>query len=262
MIVFMNTWSSAPGGSFNITSATSIGSLAVASAVEGIWLSADGVNLFVVGVNLVSQYVLATPYLITSGGAAVDTYTPVDANTQGMYMRADGLKAYMVGATGDTVREYTLSSAWDLTTISSTASISINAQDTVGQDVFFKPDGTKMYVVGSTNDRVYQYTVATPWSVSTATYDTVFLAVGTQDGSPQSIFFDPTGYQMFIMGLFNSRVYQYNLTTAWDLSTASYASISFNTALTNPTGLYFTSDGTKMYVGSDATDAVYQWSLP
>src|SRR3990167_8046022 len=34
----------------------------------------------------------------------------------------------------------------------------------------FRDTGAKMYVLGTTSDRVFQYTLATPWDVSTATY--------------------------------------------------------------------------------------------
>ncbi|GAH99215.1 unnamed protein product, partial [marine sediment metagenome] len=38
-------------------------------------------------------------------------------------------------------------------------------------NLFFKPDGTKMYVV-DLGAEVFQYTLSTPWDVSTANYDT------------------------------------------------------------------------------------------
>jgi len=45
---------------------------------------------------------------------------------------------------------------------------SVSAQEATPYGLAFSPDGTKMYIVGQTNDTVYQYTLSTPWNVSTA----------------------------------------------------------------------------------------------
>jgi hypothetical protein len=36
---------------------------------------------------------------------------------------------------------------------------SVSGQDLTPNDIYIKPDGTKMYIVGTTNDTVFQYTV-------------------------------------------------------------------------------------------------------
>jgi DNA-binding beta-propeller fold protein YncE len=90
-------------------------------------------------------------------------------------------------------------------------SFSVSSQDSAPRDIFFKPDGTKMYVVGSTNDRVYSYTLSTPWNIGTATYDNVSFFVGSQDGTPTGIFFRPDGTKMYMVGAGTDRVYSYTL---------------------------------------------------
>jgi sugar lactone lactonase YvrE len=64
---------------------------------------------------------------------------------------------YVIGGSGDAVNEYDLSSAWDVSTAVFLQNFSVAAQDTFPTGVFFKPDGTKMYVVGSTGDAVWSY---------------------------------------------------------------------------------------------------------
>ena len=68
---------------------------------------------------------------------------------------------------------------------------------------------------------------------------------------------------MYIMGNTNDSVYQYTLSTAWDVSTASYASKSFSVGSqeTSPSGVKFSSDGTKMYVVGMQNDTVYKYTL-
>src|SRR5690606_32692018 len=80
----------------------------------------------------------------------------------------DGEKLYIVSASGDVMYQYSLSSAYDLSTMSyDSVSFSLNSQTgTLPKGFWFKPDGTKFYVVSGTNDTVFQYTCSTPWDLS------------------------------------------------------------------------------------------------
>lgn len=51
---------------------------------------------------------------------------------------------------------------WDISTATYNAVLpefNVATQDTSPQGVFFKPDGTKMYVIGSAGDAVYEYDI-------------------------------------------------------------------------------------------------------
>ena len=67
---------------------------------------------------------------------------------------------------------------------------------------------------------------------------------------------------MYIVGNGSDTVYQYSLSTAFEVSTASYDSVSFSVSSqdTSPLGIVFNSDGTKMYIVGLSNDAVYQYS--
>lgn len=142
-------------------------------------------------------------------------------------------------------------------------SFSVVAQDSIPMSIFFKPDGNTLYVLGYSTDTVYQYSLSTSWDISTASYASKSFSVTSQDATPYQIFFKPDGTKMYMVGTTSDAVYQYSLSTAWDISTASYDSVSFSVSAqeTVPTGLSFKSDGTKMYVGGQTTDALYQYSL-
>jgi len=47
---------------------------------------------------------------------------------------------------------------------------SVAAQETNPSGMFFKPDGTKMYVIGFTGDDVNEYDLSTAWDITTASY--------------------------------------------------------------------------------------------
>ena len=108
-------------------------------------------------------------------------------------------------------------------------SFDVGSQDTNPQGVRFKSDGTKMYVAGNTGDDVGQYSLSTAWDVSTASFDSVSLSVSSEDTTPNGLAFSSDGTKLYITGNANNKVFQYDLSTAWDLSTASYANKSLAT---------------------------------
>jgi len=188
-----------------------------------------------------------------------------ETNIYGLAFNADGTAMYTLGYGNDTVYQYTLSTAYDITTASyASKSFSVSSQDTTPVKVSFNTDGTKMFVLGSANDSIFQYSLSTGFDVSTASYDSVSFSVASQETSPAGMVFNNDGTKMFIIGSANDAVYQYSLSTAFDLSTASYASISFSVAsqATFSSQVLFNSDGTKMFVLDNTNpDAIYQYSL-
>ena len=150
---------------------------------------------------------------------------------------------YVIGSNLGSVIEFTLSTAWDVSTNNGAGGVFyVGGQDGGVTDIFFKPDGTKFYIVG-TNDTVYQYSCATAWDVSTASYDTKSFSVAAQETAPTGLFFKDDGTQFYIVGTANDKVYQYSCSTAWDVSTAYYDTKSFSVVTEDslPQGLFFKS---------------------
>jgi len=142
-------------------------------------------------------------------------------------------------------------------------SFSVASQDTLPPAFAMKGDGTTLYMHGASNDRLYQYALSTAWDLSTASYASKNFLTSTQNGNAGPVAFKADGTSFYVSGSTNDTVYQYDMSTAWDISTASYASKSFSLSgqETVPTGLFFKSDGTKMYMTGSGTDSIYQYSL-
>lgn len=184
-----------------------------------------------------------------------------DVTPNGVYIKPDGTKMYVVGASNDSVYEYSLSSAWDITTASYVQTFSVASEETGPTCVFFKDDGTKMYVLGDINNSVFEYDLSTAWDISTASYLQSF-SVATQETNPSGFFFKSDGTEMYVVGFGNDRVNQYSLSSAWNISTASYIrNFSVGTQETSPTGVSFKSDGTKMYIIGSTGDDVNEYNL-
>jgi uncharacterized protein (TIGR02217 family) len=193
--------------------------------------------------------------------ASVATQAP---SPTGLSFRSDGTAFYATGA--GTIYQYGLTAAWDVQTASySTKSLNVSAQDSAPYGTAFSTDGTKLYVSGRTTDKVYQYALSVAWDISTGTYSGKSLNISGQDPKPYGLAFKPDGLTVYVAGYSNDRVYQYTLTTAWDISTASYASKTVDTAADTdtPGSLAFSPDGTLMTISGafSHTAMVYQYTL-
>lgn len=189
--------------------------------------------------------------------------TAQETAPNGLFFKPDGLKMYVNGSTGDDVNEYTLSTAWNITTATFVTTFSTAAQDSAPQDIFFKPDGLSMFVIGSTNDTVFQYTLSTAWDVSSASYASKSFSVTSQETSPLGLWFKPDGLVMYVVGSTSDTVFQYTLGTAWDVSTASYGSIFHSVAAQDsaPVQVNLSADGTKMWVLGSSGDDIWEYTL-
>ena len=184
-----------------------------------------------------------------------------EINPTGIFFKPDGTKMYVTGFGSDTVSEYNLSVAWNVSTASYSQNISIASEDGSPQGLFFREDGTKMYTVGNFGDDVNEYNLSVAWDISSLTYVQNFI-VATQEDVPTGIFFKPDGTRMFVAGSANDAVNQYDLSTPWNISTASYIqTFSVSAQETVPNGLFFKPDGLSMYVVGVTGDDVNEYVL-
>jgi len=219
--------------------------------------TAAGFALAVTGAAVTSGYDLAN----ASYDSVSFSVAGQEGSPEGVFFKPDGTKMYVLGSAGDDVNEYNLSTAWDVSTATYVQNFSVSAQETSPRGISFKPDGTKMYVTGNSNDNVVEYNLSTAWDVSTATFLQSF-SVSAQDGVPIGLFFKPDGTKMYVIGFSGDNINEYALSTAWDVSTASYVQ-NFNVSAqeTGPRGLFLNPDGSKMYVVGQSSAAVNEYDL-
>jgi len=87
-----------------------------------------------------------------------------------------------------------------------------------------------------------------------------YSAISVGSGSNRTIYVNPNGTRLFVSSSSTHLVYQYNLSTPYDISTMSFAqSLYLNSA--NLLGFTFKSDGTKIYGGRYNSGTVYEWNL-
>ena len=156
----------------------------------------------------------------------------------------------------------------------------ISSDTEQARGINFKPDGTIMYITNrkaasgaeGQKGQVTQYSLSTPFDISTATKTSQTDLLGSDDSSvlkyPHAIEFKPDGTKMFVTaGDAVASVYQYNLTTPWDSSSAEFEARhnEGRTDVKHLRTLAFKPDGTRMFVGGkddpSTTGKIKQFTL-
>ena len=190
--------------------------------------------------------------------------TSESSSPYGLYFNPEGTKMFILCAGSESVYQYTLTESFDISTASYDGiEFDVNSEAPTPYGLYFNPEGTKMYITDFDSDSVYQYTLTESFDISTATYDDIQFDASTEVSSPIKIFINPEGTKMYITDNSSEAVYQYTLSESFDISTASYDDIEFDVSSesTNPRGIFFNSEGTKMYITGDTSESVYQYTL-
>ena len=253
---------------FDISNPSIAGSLSITgqdTVPTGIAFNTDGTKMFIAGhvSQAVNEYNLSTAFDITTASYATNfSVASQEVTPYSIAFNPNGTKMFVIGYGSDQVHEYSLSTGFSVSTASYTQSFSVAAQETSPFCIAFNPDGTKMFVAGEAGDDVNEYTLSTGFDISTASFVDSF-SISAQVSSPVSVEFNNDGTQMFVIDYISDNIYQYNLTTAYDVSTASYSSISFSVAsqTLNPLGLFFNTAGSKFFVTAQG-GTVYQYTMP
>ena len=179
----------------------------------------DGTKMFVLGYRNrdVNEYTLTTGFDVSTA-SFVDSFSvrSQESENHGLTFNNDGTKMFVVGAQGDDINEYTLSTGFDVSTASYTQNFSVSAQDTTPISLTFNNDGTKMFVVGNQGDDINEYTLSTGFDVSTASFVGEF-SVSSQDPNPYDIEFNNDGTKLFMLGRQAGDISEYSLTTPFSL---------------------------------------------
>ena len=202
-------------------------------------------------------------------GASPATYFKAMASTalglsvpQGVYIHPYGEKIYVVRS-NEYVHQADLSTPWDSITFGTWTNFYTGSQTTNAVDLTFKPDGTVMYVVCYSTDKIHQYDLSTAWDVTTATFDASSSALpysGTQN--PSGLWFKDDGTKVFVCDFQVDKVISMDLATAWDISSTltideEWAGINE----TNVQSICFSADGSKMYELGNTNDRIKEYTL-
>ena len=251
---------------------------------QGISFTSQGAKLYVIGegavpnfVRKVHQYALATPWDLSTAGAVEASFdvSSEDLAPRGVTFKTDGTKLYIVGTTSQEVHQYPIVGAvagiardatgtQEVSTVGAVEeSFSVSGEDTNPQGLFFKSDGTKLYIIGTTSQEVHQYPLSTAWDIGSAGAVEESFDVSGEETNPRDFFLKSDGTKLYVVGTTSDEVHQYPLTSAWDISTVGAVEESFDVSTEEalPAGIFFKSDGTKLYIVGVDSDEVQQYPL-
>ena len=223
------------------------------------------------------EFALGTPYDASTisftnantlvRGNAEDANQYGLSTIEGFCFNNNGTKAYAVDSFHARVIQYTLTSAYDVTTLLYSKELSIAARGKTPVSITFNNDGTKMYIIENGGNaeqaiaaaKIDEYAVSSAYDIATATY-TDSLDVSSQDANMKDLYFNDVargavdaGKLLFVVGDDGNDVNEYLLTTAYDISTASFVDAYVTTSEdASPRAIAFDNDGDKLFViGAD-----------
>ncbi len=194
------------------------------------------------------------------GNAHGDVVFTAEANNLVGYLSAaDGLVEF------DGSADYLfVSMGWNVNTaVYEAQSFNTGAIAVSMEGMSFSLDGTKAYLVSSQEDQMYQFTLSTPWDIETLTYSGISMSLDGDTEEPTGVTFSPDGKHMYVVGSDNGRVFQYTLSTPWNIFTA--ASVNYLETKLNAGDLYISPNGQHLFVvgGNSTADdgTVESWTL-
>lgn len=241
-VASLNTTAFAPGNSsFSLT---------------GIHFKPDGTEAYLSTNQFedrIVQLSLSTPWDITTATLTSSFINNAQEQvTTGISLSGDGLKLYTCGFNNDRVYQYALSIPWDLSTISYTGIF----EPTIGSlnvfDMYFRDDGLEYYLLFGSDVSVQTFGLTIPWDLSTAAHVRTSILTGVPNGGSAFTFTDDGNSLIYSREEF---IYLFELSTAWDTSTAVYSGQSANLGLVadNTDAMFLSLSAMKLYTSAKYT---------
>jgi hypothetical protein len=141
----------------------------------------------------------------------------------------------------------------------------LTAQLSSMRTIKIKNNGTRLYALQDSSSHViHQYSLAIPYDINSRIYMTSFNYQPSAGTGAKDFDISDDGTKMIILGNNTSNViYEYSLSTAFSISSASYTSRSFslNSDDTAMMSICVSPDGLKLLACGDANDRIYAYAL-
>ena len=248
-------------------------------------ISDDGRYIYVYTSGTMYQWTLSTPFDLTTG-SFTRSQGGFSGGHGGVKISPDGTQMLTLesGQTNATFRSYTLGTAWDISSYSFDKTFDL--QDMGSLPPLIHASGWSVVDNGGSNSEngwyFFPYYAAVgfklsftgnngwPFNLNNKVFNgkaPVYCFHSTKDGNRSGYFLKPDGTAIYTLQTDNI-VRRHNMSTAWDISTASYHSAS--SALVNQDtgssmtarGLFFQSDGSKLFYGDSTHIFYYNLTTP
>ena len=233
------------------------------TTIIGLTFKPDGTFMYVtfdsnndgVAFQLTTAWDISTATYATYFGFGGQDTTPA-----GIAFNNDGTRIYMVGYAGQDINEYDLSTAYSINTATYSRNFSVSSQTTQPYDIKFNSNGTKMFVTDNNSVRVLEYALSEAFRVDNATFTQAF-SLSSQMTNAYGLAFNSDGTKMYVSE--PNDIFQYTLSTGFDISTASYSGNTVDVSATAsiPVGLFLKPDETKIFIAAYNAHNVDDYNL-
>ena len=254
--------------------------------LRGIFIKPDGTRVYVTNDEddddqSVIEYSLTTPFDISTAVKSSETLLTIQEgggsevmdNPHAIEFKPDGTRMYVIrsdATDGNTVaiEQFSLSTAWDTSTISWTARTALQTGCTLSlqtRGVDFKPDGTRIFIGNEGNDIIAQYDLTTPWDVTSMTNQQCSPSIKSDEDKLRNIQLSSDGKFLYVGGNDGDDINKYSLTTPYNITSISLeTSYSISAQTGDMRGFIFSSNFTKLYVTGDnggTDDVIYEYDV-
>jgi hypothetical protein len=196
-------------------------SAGISLTTKGLFFTSDGINAYTVDrFYNVARIVNMTTAWDISTGTVTDTFNVGGESgySTGIHLSSDYTKMYITDSSPDQIIEYHLTTPRDISTATYNQTLITSYNP---DDIHFNPEGTKMYILHSSSNSVIEFNLSTAWNINTSVFHqsrNIILDVGTSNAA-QGLAFSAEGHYMFVN--LQTRLYRWQLSTPWDISTAT-----------------------------------------
>lgn len=246
-------------------------SILAGDGLEGMYVRSDGAKVYTASLfsgDRIREFDLSIPWNISTLSQVNGLDVSADFNyTTGVELSPDGVYMFVSGGQSGSYKivTYYLSTPWNILSASKIHELSTNSPG----GVRLKSDGTKLYILDlTTPDIIKQYDLGTPWDLSTRSGSvTAQLDVNTITGDNNLLGFSffENGTKLFALGSDVQSIFEFDLSTPWDISSATYKLSYFvGDKISQPCDVYIDSNRQKVFVaGNSPTNAnrIHQYEV-
>ena len=225
----------------------------------GVVFNPDGTKMFISGMsqNKVMEFDLTTGFDISEATINSNecSHLGKDGNVVDLRLNSNGTKLFLVGYDNKIILEYSLSTAYNVSTCSYENTF-FSGDGLKPRSMAFNTNGTKLFIYDQNGDySVKQYSLNSAYDLTNATLVKEYTGTASKtlkeiEGFAQGMAFSADGTKMYLTGDKEDKVHEFNLSTPFDLSNVTKVSGSYSVAgeITKMSGIAFSADGLKMFI--------------
>lgn len=183
---------------------------------------------------------------------------PTSAFQKSYFIKPDGTLIFVIK---DTIVEvHAMSIPYDVSTIGAVVATFPITVDSSPSGIAFTPDGSSMIVSGQTNKILYQFTLPTPWDVTSIVAAPTTMSLSVMGTFIRECMFSRDGDFVFVND--SVEIFSFPLPTPFDIT----SNVS-NTKFTPPAfpdflSFFFKPEGDKLYIYDSNTGDLTEYDLP